>query len=76
MSLAIGRALRAFLQRGGHQQHLRVSLLDAGGPRLRAALHGGPVVPAEESGLGAAQRSEVRHVGQAGLHGPSHLPQR
>lgn len=74
--LAGGRPLRAFLQRDGHQQHLRVSLLDAGGPLLHAALHGGPVVPAEETGLGPPQRSERRRVGPTALHGPSHLPQR
>lgn len=69
MCLVVGRPLRVSLQRDGHQQHLRVSLLDSDGQKLPAALHGGPVVPAVGTGLGPG-----RHVGQTALHGPSHLP--
>lgn len=67
--VSTGRPLRAFLQRRAHQQHLRVSVLDADGRHLRARLHVGPMVPAEEAGLGPP------NVGQTALHGPSHLPQ-
>lgn len=75
MCLVVGRPLRASLQRDGHQQHLRVSLLDSDRQKLAADLHGGPVVPAVETGLGPAQGPERRHVGQTALHGRSHLPE-
>lgn len=72
LCLVVGRPLRASLQRDGHQQHPCVSLLDSDRQKLPADLHGGPVVPAAETGLGP----ERRHVGQTALHGWSHLPER
>ncbi|XP_056894701.1 leptin receptor isoform X3 [Takifugu flavidus] len=76
MCLVVGRPLRASLQRDGHQQHLCVSLLDSDRQKLPADLHGGPVVPAVETGLGPPQGPGHRHVGQTALHGRSHLPGR